>query len=285
MLPQTAATLAAFLLLVVPGLVFELLRQTRRPAFEQSSLEEIGRIVVASVVLDTAAGALLLLLAVKVRGPLLQIGEFARPPEHHTYWRDHPVVVLLSLALEVGLATLFGVLVHRSLNREDGDGLAARVRRFLERVVRHRAGESIERPAMWWTMFRRVRPAGAMTEVVIKKKSGEQVKGVLAAYSPSPAGADIAIRQPIVRLEGNAVDAVPDRWPLVIVRGDEISEVAVRWPPDDGNDLAGRPRRHLPSHKTVTSGPITKLTTRQWMAQQLRKFAGQLDPGSSDISR
>lgn len=42
MIPQTAVAFVAFILLVVPGITFELLRQTRRPSFEQTALEELA---------------------------------------------------------------------------------------------------------------------------------------------------------------------------------------------------------------------------------------------------
>jgi Family of unknown function (DUF6338) len=48
-IPQTAAALLAFLFLVAPGIVFENLRERRRPTFDQTTFREVSRVALASL--------------------------------------------------------------------------------------------------------------------------------------------------------------------------------------------------------------------------------------------
>jgi Family of unknown function (DUF6338) len=48
-IPQTAAALLAFPALVAPGIVFENLRERRRPSIEQTTFREISGIALASL--------------------------------------------------------------------------------------------------------------------------------------------------------------------------------------------------------------------------------------------
>jgi Family of unknown function (DUF6338) len=49
-IPETGAKLLAFVLLVIPGIVFELLRRTRRPSVDRSVFGEISVAVLSSAV-------------------------------------------------------------------------------------------------------------------------------------------------------------------------------------------------------------------------------------------
>lgn len=59
MIPQTGATLLAFVFLVVPGIIFELLRRTRRPSVDRSPFEEFAVAVISSAAFTLMALAVL----------------------------------------------------------------------------------------------------------------------------------------------------------------------------------------------------------------------------------
>lgn len=59
MIPQTGATLLAFVFLVVPVIVFELLRRTRRPSIDRSPFEEFAVAAISSAAFTLAALAVL----------------------------------------------------------------------------------------------------------------------------------------------------------------------------------------------------------------------------------
>ena len=55
MAPDTLGALLAFLVFVAPGLCFELLRERRRPALEQTAFREASRIALTSLLFSGAA--------------------------------------------------------------------------------------------------------------------------------------------------------------------------------------------------------------------------------------
>lgn len=215
-------------------MAFELLRQTRRPAFEQTSLEELARVVVASVGFAAAAIALLACVQFLTPNVLIDIGVLAKRGSHW-YWQEHPARVLGTIALEAGLATALAFTLHRSLNHPERKGLAIRVRVLMARLLRHQPGEQVERFPVWRTLFRDARPVRADTKLTVLKKDGTLITGLLASYSANGAGdeRDLALGQPIEVLRQG--DKRPRQlavgWPLMLINAGEISEIFVTWPP------------------------------------------------------
>lgn len=222
----------AFVLLVVPGITFELLRQTRRPAFQQSALEEAARVVVASIALASAAALLLAVVSMWFTDLVLEVSTLSRLGPGW-YWREHPGLVISSVALEVGAATALAALVHRSLNRADGHGSATRMALGLERFLRHQPGRQVERFPVWRTLFRTLPPPSTRTQLTVLKKDGRLITGMLAAYDSGDPGEerDLALRQPITILPkgGDAPIKVSTDWPFIVVPAGEISEIYVAW--------------------------------------------------------
>lgn len=234
MVPQTALAVVAFILLIVPGIVFELLRQTQRPAFEQTALEEVARILVASIALGAAACSLLALVDVWADNVVVDISGVAA---HGVgwYWSRHPGRVIATVGCEVVAATVLGVLVHRSLNAPDKKGFAQRALTCGERFLRHKPTGQIVRFPVWWTVFRHARPSDAVTKLTVVKKDGTLVTGTLAAYSTGGANEerDVALHQPIevLRPGATAIEEVPPGWKVMVISASEITEILVTWPP------------------------------------------------------
>ena len=141
MIPATAITAVVFILLVIPGITFELLRQTRRPAFDQTGLEEASRILLASIALGSVAGVLLAITSLVCTDVVIDLSVFARQGLSW-YWREHPGLVISTIALQVLVATASGGLVHRSLNHPEGHGYAMRLGNRVFNLPETRAGGS-----------------------------------------------------------------------------------------------------------------------------------------------
>ena len=56
MVPNTVGAVHAFVLFVVPGILFELLRQRRRPTLGRTTFEELASIVLSSAVFSALGG-------------------------------------------------------------------------------------------------------------------------------------------------------------------------------------------------------------------------------------
>lgn len=234
MIPQTAIAFLAFILLVVPGISFELLRQTRRPSFEQTALEELARVVLASVAFTGAASFILGVFGSFVDGVVID-PQLLAPQGLGWYWRSHAGVVVTTVVLELTIATTLALLVHRSLNHPEKRGFAGRTVRLVAKWLRHGAGEQVERFPVWRTLFRDLRPRGADTKLTVLKKDGTLVTGLLAAYSPGGSGDDreIAIRQPIEIFRPGYVTprGLDPGWKVMLISAVEISEIFLTWPP------------------------------------------------------
>lgn len=234
MVPATAIAVVIFVLLVIPGITFEFLRQTRRPAFDQTALEEIARVILASTALVSVAAAILAALSRAFSDVVMDISQFAaRGPSW--YWRNHPGLIVSTLAMEVSLATMLGLLVHRSLNRPAGKGWASKTVRCAAGFLGHESGEQVERFAIWRTLFRDTRPKGADTQVTLLKNDGTLIIGIVGGYDTTNTSGerDIALTHPIAVLRPgwDAPRDVPPEWKYLIVSSSEISEVFVTWPP------------------------------------------------------
>jgi Family of unknown function (DUF6338) len=68
MIPETFAALYAFLGLVAPGLIYQILREKRRPAVDETAFREASRIALTSLVFTTVATLLMTLLGVVAPG-------------------------------------------------------------------------------------------------------------------------------------------------------------------------------------------------------------------------
>lgn len=234
MMPQTAVAVMLFLLLIVPGISFELLRQTRRPSFDQTALEELARVLLASVGFTGAAALVLVPLSMALPKAVVDVSTIASQGAGW-YWSHYPERVLWTIGLAVCIATGLALLVHRSLNHPDERGWAARAVGTMKRILRHQPGEQVERFPLWRTLFRDARPLGAVTKLTVLKKDGTMVTGNMAGYTTdgSRDERDLALAQPIeiFRLGDREPRRVPEGWRVVILAASDISEIFVTWPP------------------------------------------------------
>jgi len=108
----------AFVLLVVPGLVFELLRERHRPPHGRTSFREVSTTALASLIFSGIASLILFGVGQVVSGWLPDLTPLAQDPSR--YVSDHVHLVFRAAVIEVVLACVLAAGTNWYLGREDG---------------------------------------------------------------------------------------------------------------------------------------------------------------------
>jgi hypothetical protein len=238
--PETIGAILLFFLFAVPGMSFELLRQRRRSSWSQTNLEESVRIVIVSILLDTFGVAVYLLISLVRRSAFVSLNAMAKLGTAR-YSRHHPWALLVTIFIVLTAGEILGLMIHRSLNHEAGEGIATRIHRQFEKVLHYQPGMQIERSDVWQTLFRGLRPLHADTEVTIVTCHGDMWTGTLASYTVESGDVrDLALQQPIevLRSQGTPVP-VPTNWKFVILPASDIREIFVGYIRKDASGVAG----------------------------------------------
>jgi hypothetical protein len=232
-LPQTLVSLVAFVLLVVPGLVFERRRERRRIVGLRSGFRETSEVVLASVVLVAVAGVLVLLLGrLFGRGHVVDLDAYLRDPTE--YVKGHRLSTGRTLVATVALAS----------------GLAFVADLALAKVTP--AGKFVHSPP-WVTLTSgKFKPKDTVAYVSIEMKSGVTYLGMLASYeldSETLATRTLVLRShpkcPIrVRPAGTSkpTEHSPE-WVYLVVDVGDIAAASLsymKWTAADEKDLPGR---------------------------------------------
>lgn len=219
MIPQTILALVGFLFLVAPGLVFEIRRERRRPALEETAFREASRTALASVFFSLLA--VTILAGVRARWPEMMPDPGRWLREGNDYLRGSYQTVAWFFVAELILAC----------------GLAFGV----ERVLGWKRGATIRSVPIWHRVFRQELPSGKEREylpfVGVRLSDGTEYSGLLAGYSTEYRLADreLALAPPLFRrLPGDtAPHSLSTDWQRLIIRGPEIRDLWVAYRPVD----------------------------------------------------
>ncbi|RSM87445.1 hypothetical protein DMH04_10460 [Kibdelosporangium aridum] len=210
MVPSTAAAVVVFLLLVTPGIAFELLWQRTRPRRDESTFIEISRVLLAGVVFSGSATVVVAVAAAVVPGSAADPAVLLR--DGNRYMTEHPRLVLVTLAATVLLALCAAVATHALLTPP--------MRRIAQETV-------------WHTAFSRMAPTGARVFLSVQLKDGTTITGYTAGYStePDPAKRDLLLVAPLtIRPPGAAEpDQLTRSWQTLVVAGGDISTIAAAY--------------------------------------------------------
>lgn len=181
MVPQTVGALIGFLFFVAPGVFFELLRQFRRPAIEQSALQEAARIALWSVLFSSAGTGIL--VVVRTVGVDILPDPSTLAQDGSEYVADNLGRVGAGLALELLVAFLVAALVDRSLGSETGW-----VRRLADRLRRtwlHDPDRQVVPFPVWWVTFHAGAPRDSDVHISVRTDDNTVFTGKLGAFSTS----------------------------------------------------------------------------------------------------
>lgn len=225
-MPDTWLGVILFLLLVAPGLSFDLLSDSRRAVVRESAFRELGRTILASL----AFGSMGLAVAVGAYG--LWPGVFAAPlrmigVDAAAYVRSDAEHVAASLIVQTLLA--FAAVVGTHL------------------WLRKRSNARLGNTSGWNVAFRTRAPVGTVPFVRVRTRSGTVWAGVVYDFSPDLEVADreITLGPPLASSRTNSgLSAVPDVWQRVVLRDSEIEWIIVKYIPDV-SPATTVPRRRL----------------------------------------
>jgi Family of unknown function (DUF6338) len=212
-IPQTAAAFVAFLLFVLPGLVFELRRDRRWPQRGESAFREISRVVLASSLFS--ALALLILIGVRAWRPALMPdpGAWLRDPEH--YLPAHYSVVTGFVFAQGGLSTGLAMLAER---------LTAQGREPTIRAI-----------SSWFKVFRIVVPPGKAPFVHVVLDGGVEYYGWVEGYT-----VDLSVEDRELELGGRLLRRLPGEdqpeplaahWERLVISSTAIRTIAAAYLP------------------------------------------------------
>ena len=224
MLPTTGAALLAFLLLVVPGLVFELVREAKKPTPSRSSFREATWVLFVGA----AASALAFVCLAGIRAGVPTWMPDPRLWLAHTtsYETSHYRLVARTLAIGFLLACLLGVL----------SGYAAR------RIDRRHTlpTRNTTTPALYNAFYGRVK-GGNVPVVTAHTADGNKFMGVLVEMDPRASHDEgwVVIEEPLRRITSeNVEDLSVSDWQRVALPYSKLAEVWIRIADDPKHERA-----------------------------------------------
>lgn len=210
MIPDSLASLVAFLLLLAPGIVWQLQQARHEPAVKETVLVEVSRVVIASLV---ATGIAALVLVPGVWLPL-----YRRAQSHAADFDS-----------AVGAVPYLGAVAATSL-------LACGLTLVLT-AFRWPGRGPISRGRQWNRVFVTMRPPGSGIPYLTVELLDDTVwKGELAGFDTDPEddqrGLTLAPplrrKRPGAEFENKSPDAA---WRVVVLPESQIKSIQVQYPP------------------------------------------------------
>jgi len=238
MIPDTIGSVLAFLGLIAPGLLFELLRERHRPTPEETTFREASRVALTSFVF-TLCGFCVVALAAAIRPDAVpNVGEWLRRGDG--YVQEHYALIGTTL-LGVVLVALAAAIVSDQI---------------LTRANRRRA--RMTSGSVWYHLFDHERPRDAVVWVHARLTDGSKVSGYMRHYTNGEKLDDREIslggrflRQGEPNEDEQRID---DRWDAVTFRGDRIQFMRIVYSDRTGTFV----RRNGESIREVAqAAPVT----------------------------
>lgn len=214
MIPSSVGAVVGFLLLVAPGVAWELFSGRFRSAVKESALTELSRIALASIVATSLSGLVL-----------------------RDQWFD---LVLSDEALAAPEGTLSRNLLTMSfLTALVAFGLVLAVWLLCWLFTWRKAGR-VRRGRTWRQVFDSVKPAKTERPVAaVELMDGSVWGGIVQMFDDDPedSGRWIALKGPLRRKRaGSNYSPVDDRWKYVLVPESDIRTIRVAYPNDSKKD-------------------------------------------------
>jgi hypothetical protein len=227
------------LLLVAPGLLFDLLSQRRRVGAAESTFREISRVVLASLGF-TAIGVLAVGIIRTVHAPWMPDPKLLLI-RGHSYVIAHYGAILWAMVTEASVALACAAALHLILSSR-------------------KEGPPLRSVSSWTTVLREECPTGRVPYVRIRQTDGNVLMGHVGQYSADLDQDDreIVLVPPLFAKPVNGeLQPLPPEWQRVVVPGSAVTALTVEY----------RVKPHagptIPGQTTGDAAPITSamLTT------------------------
>jgi hypothetical protein len=210
--PSTWLSIVFFLLLIAPGLLFDLLAERRRAGAEESAFREASRVALGSTVFSGIA--LTALAVVRAVRPEWMPDPRRLLSDQQQYLADEYRLVLRALVIQVLLALLLAWLTHLTLSKV--------------------TGAPIRQRSAWSTVFRHDLPAGKQAHARVRLADGTTYVGEVAHFNADLKRADreLVLAPPLYSAtKGNELGDVPAEWTRVVISADQIAVLSVQYRP------------------------------------------------------
>src|SRR5690606_10333689 len=228
MILDSAIGVLVFLLLVVPGITYERVRERLGRSGVETGFREAARILLAGLILSSISAALLVLAGQFVGSLLPDFGAWlARPSGPDGYLVDNHGVVVRAVVVEVLLACLLAALLAAA---------GAWRRRRSGRPARYRMRST------WNTVFDTAVPKGKLPYVSARLTDGTRLSGYVRQWLTSVDGETgrLVLRGPNLTVKPRGADPIPiDDWDAVVLSLDEVAYLQVAYR-DRADRSAGR---------------------------------------------
>jgi hypothetical protein len=260
MVPGSWLSALLFVLLVAPGLLFELLSERRRASFSESAFREVSRVVLGSLAFSGFAFAVLVILRYVHPAWLPDPRRLLEP--RSSYPRDHYRLLLRTLVLQASLA-LAAVWVwhiflankpwHSLFANKQGEAEVRPVSAWRKVVSKARqvfSKATIRRVSAWTQVLRRDCPKGQEAYVRVRLANGVVYSGLVADFTPDLEvdGRELVLAQPMASKTGdNPMTPVPRQYERVVIRGGAVEVMSVEYRLKRQHNAAAEAPRPVPS--------------------------------------
>ncbi|MDR7383505.1 DUF6338 family protein [Promicromonospora iranensis] len=214
MVPESLATVYAFLGLVAPGLLFQLLRERARPALEESAFREASRVALTSLAFTTAS--ILILAAASAVAPRAVVDLAGWLESGSEYVSEHLWLVVSSVLLEVGLACALAWLSATALAVWVDD-----------QSVKH------AKTSIWHLAILESRPKGEETWLSIELMDGVKVWGYVHYFTTDLAmdNRELSLTGPGLSIQRVGEERKSVTATYLVLPGSDIRRMKVSYEP------------------------------------------------------
>jgi hypothetical protein len=211
--PSTWLSVLFFLLLIAPGLVFDLLAERRRAGADESAFREASRVALASTAFSGAA--LAILATVRALQPKWMPDPRRLLGDSQAYLAEEYRLVLRALLIQVAIALILALVAHAILAKT--------------------SGASIRQRSAWSLVFHHELPDGTQAHARVRLTDETVYIGRVAHFTANIEHADreLVLAPPLFsKTKDGELKDVPDEWQRIVVPGDQIVVMSVQYRPN-----------------------------------------------------